>query len=410
MWGGRPRTLESVLLRGETIFRGRIGDLLSYKRRDTMKTIIMVCSIAFVLSAFTGSALGGEEGDNFTSYGKGAGNSTILRFISYPNEAFYNTFIGRNAGYNTTGKHNTFLGHCAGSDNKDGNRNTFLGAEAGVNNTTGSWNTFLGMRAGVSNHIGYGNTFIGYTAGYSNDGLDNTFIGYSAGYHNVGKENTLIGSDAGYYSEDSSYNTFIGNHAGLKNKTGNDNTFIGHKAGQYATGANNVFLGYKAGYHETGSHKLYIANLDTSNPLIYGEFDNDILVINGKVGINIQPTADPYPLQVAGGAYCDGTVWHDGSSREYKEKIKVLGLEEAVEALKELSPVQFELKRSPSEQHVGFIAEDVPELVATKDRKGLSPMDIVAVLTKVVQEQQETISELSEKVAELEQALKTQGY
>jgi hypothetical protein len=35
---------------------------------------------------------------------------------------------------------------------------------------------------------------------------------------------------------------------------------------------------------------------------------------------------------------------------------------------------------------VGFIAEDVPDLVSTKDRKGLSPMDIVAVLTKVVQE------------------------
>jgi hypothetical protein len=38
------------------------------------------------------------------------------------------------------------------------------------------------------------------------------------------------------------------------------------------------------------------------------------------------------------------------------------------------------------EKHVGFIAEDVPELVAMKDRKSLSPMDIVAVLTKVVQE------------------------
>ena len=35
----------------------------------------------------------------------------------------------------------------------------------------------------------------------------------------------------------------------------------------------------------------------------------------------------------------------------------------------------------------GFIAEEVPELISTKDRKGLSSMDIVAVLTKVVQEQ-----------------------
>ena len=54
------------------------------------------------------------------------------------------------------------------------------------------------------------------------------------------------------------------------------------------------------------------------------------------------------------------------------------------------------------------IAEDVPGLVATKDRKGLSPMDVVAVLTKVVQdqktlleEQQKAIAELKMEVAEL---------
>ncbi len=58
---------------------------------------------------------------------------------------------------------------------------------------------------------------------------------------------------------------------------------------------------------------------------------------------------------------------------------------------------------------MGFIAEDVPDLIATKDRKGLSPMDIVAVLTKVVQEQQKTnqeqqtvIKTLTEKLAQLE--------
>jgi hypothetical protein len=65
---------------------------------------------------------------------------------------------------------------------------------------------------------------------------------------------------------------------------------------------------------------------------------------------------------------------------------------------------------------VGFIAEDVPDLVATKDRKGLSPMDIVAVLTKVVQEQQKTaedqkkiIAELSRKVDDLQKEVKLKG-
>jgi len=49
----------------------------------------------------------------------------------------------------------------------------------------------------------------------------------------------------------------------------------------------------------------------------------------------------------------------------------------------------------------------VPDLVATKDRKGLSPMDIVAVLTKVVQQQQKTISALSKKMTELKKELRS---
>jgi hypothetical protein len=68
--------------------------------------------------------------------------------------------------------------------------------------------------------------------------------------------------------------------------------------------------------------------------------------------------------------------------------------------------VKFGYKKDVTEKHVGFIAEEVPDLIATKDRKGLSPMDIVAVLTKVVQEQQKAISTLYEKVSELEKTLK----
>jgi hypothetical protein len=50
------------------------------------------------------------------------------------------------------------------------------------------------------------------------------------------------------------------------------------------------------------------------------------------------------------------------------------------------------------ELHLGFIPEDVPELVASSDRKGMSPMDVVAVLTRVVKEQQEINRELMEKL------------
>jgi len=68
--------------------------------------------------------------------------------------------------------------------------------------------------------------------------------------------------------------------------------------------------------------------------------------------------------------------------------------------------VKFAYKKDMTEKHVGFIAEEAPELVVTKDRKGLSPMDIVAVLTRVVQEQQKTISILTEELKELKEKVR----
>lgn len=112
---------------------------------------------------------------------------------------------------------------------------------------------------------------------------------------------------------------------------------------------------------------------------------------------------------MGGGAYTDGLDWYPASSREYKEDINELTVDDAMNALKGLNPVTFNYRANKRDKHVGFIAEDVPELVATKDRKGLSPMDIVAVLTRVVKEQQKTISELSEKVNELEREMKLKG-
>jgi hypothetical protein len=99
-------------------------------------------------------------------------------------------------------------------------------------------------------------------------------------------------------------------------------------------------------------------------------------------------------LTMANGASLTaGGVWTDASSRELKENITDLSTGEAMLALAELNPVKFSYRDNPSENHVGFIAEDVPALVATGDRKGLSPMDIVAMLTKVVQEQQKVVQE-----------------
>ena len=125
-----------------------------------------------------------------------------------------------------------------------------------------------------------------------------------------------------------------------------------------------------------------------------------VVAPEGYVGLGVYPG---YPLQMASGAHVTaGGVWTNASSREYKQDIKALTREEAVETLTALQPVQFRYKADPNERHVGFIAEDVPDLVASTDRKGMSAMDVVAVLTKVLQDQQKTIVELSRKIAELE--------
>ena len=97
------------------------------------------------------------------------------------------------------------------------------------------------------------------------------------------------------------------------------------------------------------------------------------------------------------------------SSRELKEDISSLSTQEAMETLVRLEPIKFKFKADKEkDQKLGFIAEDVPELVSTPGRKGIQPMDIVAVLTKVVQEQHRQVQELTERLVRLEQVLTAQ--
>lgn len=71
----------------------------------------------------------------------------------------------------------------------------------------------------------------------------------------------------------------------------------------------------------------------------------------------------------------------------------------ALDTLAGLTPVTFRYKEEAAQTtHVGFIAEDVPDLVASIDRKGLSALEIVGVLTRVVQHQQAEISALKTKL------------
>ena len=378
----------------------------------------------------TGAAnifLGYAAGQSNTT---GAGNIFLGTFAGYSNDTGYeNIFLGNSAGYyNTTGYENMFLGNAAGYYNTTGYNNTFLGNAAGFSNTTGNWNTFVGYWAGYSNTTGYWNTFLGLGAGYNNTtGNNNTFVGKEAGVNNTtGSGNVFLGFQAGLgetgsnklYIDNSGITPLIYGEFDSRNLTINGNLeVIGPYQGLvYLSNTiddnTNKVSRMVLNHYSNAELPLYLfgaASTDTNNFVAFGGGNTignaatqiDLftaentttpvgtprltIIGNGYVGLGTQiPT---YPLEMLSGAYVTtGGVWTNASSREYKDNIETLTTEEAFGALKELSPVKFTYKIDMREKHVGFIAEDVPDLIATKDRKGLSPMDIVAVLTKVVQE------------------------
>jgi len=117
---------------------------------------------------------------------------------------------------------------------------------------------------------------------------------------------------------------------------------------------------------------------------------------SGRIGIGSGTPTER--LYVAGNIYATGTIMQ-GSSRALKQDLRPLGAREATAAVMALEPTRFRYKADPSDEQVGFIAEDVPDLVATGDRKGVSPTDISAVLTKVVQLQERRIASLEKELA-----------
>ena len=195
-----------------------------------------------------------------------------------------NTFMGTNTGLNnTSGCYNTFLGYTAGSVNSTGCCNTFVGRGAGGGNQTGGANIYLGMcsgpqgtnASGCHNFIGgfksgnaltsgSCNILVGLCAGLSiTSGINNIAMGLLAGTNTgIGSENVFIGSCTGLCNTEGRCNVFIGKYAGKCNSTGNYNIAIGDRAGCcLKTCTSNVLIGLAAGMKLCGgSANIFIGN------------------------------------------------------------------------------------------------------------------------------------------------------
>ena len=362
----------------------------------------------------------------------GVANSFFGASAGYNNSSGHrNSFFGFSAGSaNTTGSDNSFFGRAAGSDNRTGGANSFFGGLAGQVNTTGSNNSFFGYSAGQLNQTGYGNSAFGTVAGFSNTiGYDNSFFGWTAGYSNsTGNYNSAFGLHAGYANTVENQNTFVGYYADVNPGTNpatnpvTNATAIGALA--YVAQSNSLVLGSTPNVNgaysyvnvgigtPTPYYSIHVVRTGANAAVVTQRTDGATNYMNASATFANFGSVNNFPLRLmvngtwrmrldldnslsmVNGASCTaGGVWTNGSSREYKENISALSSEEAMETLDGLSPVKFNYKADQTETYVGFIAEDVPDLVATNDRKSLSPMDIVAVLARVVQEQQKTIED-----------------
>jgi hypothetical protein len=176
----------------------------------------------------------------------------------------------------------------------------------------------------------------------------------------------------------------------LRSELTNESALVFHNA------AHPDVIGYTSKVYRPSNSNDLVVNLSGIGDVM--TFDS----ISGNVGLGT--TMSPSEkLHVNGNITADDYLVN--SSREYKEQIETLSTDQAMSTLNDLRPVTFKFKNDMGENHVGFIAEEVPELVASKNRNNIGSMDIIGVLTKVVQEQQKIISELSKRVSEIEKEL-----
>ena len=144
------------------------------------------------------------------------------------------------------------------------------------------------------------------------------------------------------------------------------------------------------------------------NGLAMGTFGNVPFILGTSATARMIFDGDSNFIDFAGGGQYNGGSFLDASSRALKQDIRSLRPDAAMDALAGLEPVTFAYTGAPGDPRVGFVAEDVPELVARPGRATLSPLDIVAVLTKVVQEQQKVVQEQQKAMAEQQKQVEAQ--
>ena len=407
-----------------------IGDLSLYKNSAGSDNIALGRYTLYEnITGNNNVAIGNSSLYNNTIGEHNVANGSSALFNN--NEGGFNTAIGYKTLYsNTEGEYNVANGYQALYNNTSGNNNIALGSQALFKNTTGTGNIAAGLEALNENREGNNNVALGNYALEANvNANENVAVGsFTLRNHISGKDNVAIG------------------RASLAhNIVGSNNTAIGTLSGYNNTGSGNVFIGQRSGQHDdfiNVSNTLIIDNTNSNHPFIYGEFDNEILAFDAKVGIGtMQPIS---PLQVKGGTdtsltigsgkvvlgeetstnlslddneiqarnngaaaglylqqnggnvYVGNAIVH-ASDKRLKRDIK--GISYGLFDILKLRPTEYFWKDKKQEyKSLGLIAQEVEGVIENvvtydkaQDKYGVSYTELIPVLIKAIQEQNKII-------------------
>lgn len=255
------------------------------------------------------------------------------RFISFTGDSVTKQGTREGSiGYNTTTK-SYFFGNI--NPSHTGLNNIGIGLNALENLTSGNGTVAIGNNAFKTSTGTVGaleneyNTGVGFNVGNLFKGDHSVAIGFGALNSNwIGEQNTAIGQQTmseGIGTEKVSYNTAIGSNALRLSNQPFGNIVIGRSAGVRMSGKNNVIIGnwvagsllYSQAFNSSNKLMIHNHNFNTlgdlpnspvgTNTLIYGDFSERWLRINGKFQIN------PTYINVADSSYSRMLVYNPSS-------------------------------------------------------------------------------------------------
>lgn len=271
--------------------------------------------------------------------------------------------------------------------------NIFKNGSSFIHNA-GKANTFVGYDAGNLDIVGFGNSGFGTDSLFSvTTGMGNTALGFSALSENTeGNGNTAVGIMANSSDEYGCNNTTLGAYALHLHSGGSGNVAIGAQAGLFLTsGNNNIYIAHHGKEEENNTIRIGIPRTHTSL-FVQGIFETP-------------STSKSLPVEVD----AQGKLSIQQSSQQNLKNIQPIADESSL--IYQLNPVSFNYVTDTHDdtKNYGFIAEEIahvlPDLVVSNnihDTLAVRSQQLIPLLLKEIQKQQETIQLLAQRIELLE--------